>query len=115
MVSRDMRRALLPLLFVIACDDPASHLYQGRFYLRDRKCLGTAASVDVVEGGDTGTCPPVCLVKQGIDQNTLYVGLSCPPYPPNYDAGGTDPACAEALAAQSRDDTCLADGGSTHP
>ena len=105
-----MRRLLL-VLALTACSDPVSHLYLGRFYAADRKCLGTTSSVDVVEGAETGTCSPVCLIK---DTN-VYVGVSCPPLPPGYDASGTSPVCSEALAAASRDDTCLADGGSTHP
>ncbi len=94
-------RRLLFVLLLAACGDPVSHLYLGRFYAANRKCLGTTASVDVVEGEDTGTCNPVCLIK---DSN-VYVGQSCPPLPPGYDSTGTNPLCAEALAAAARDDT----------
>lgn len=104
-------RRLFIIFLLTACSDPVSHLYEGRFYAADRKCLGTTSSIDVVEGGDTGTCSPVCLIK---DSN-VYVGTSCPPFPPGYDTTGTSPVCVDALAANARDDTCLVDGGSTHP
>ena len=104
-------RALLFILLLSACDESSSHVYLGRLYLTDRKCLGTTSSVDVVSGDTTGTCAPVCLVKD----STVYVGTSCAPYPPGYDSSGVQSICAEALAANGRDDTCLADGGSTHP
>jgi hypothetical protein len=39
----------------------------------------------------------------------------CAPFPPAFDTSGKAPACALALAAYDRNDTCSADGGSTAP
>jgi hypothetical protein len=104
------------ILHVAACDDPVSHIFVGRFYVDGRDCLGTNATIDVVEGADPGDCAPVCLVKPDDDGGrSVYVSTMCAPYPPFYDAGGGDPGCPRALAALARGDTCLADGGSTQP
>jgi hypothetical protein len=46
---------------------------------------------------------------------TVYVSTMCAPYPFGFDTSGGDPRCATALAAFDRNDTCLADGGSSAP
>ncbi len=102
-------------LLAIACGG-ASHIYQGRAYIEGRDCLGTPSSVDVVTGDEPGTCAPVCLSQPLSDAGRkVYVSAMCAPYPYPFDAAGTDPLCGTALAAFGRDDTCIADGGSTHP
>ena len=99
-----------------ACSDAVSHVLQGRAYIEGRDCLGTASSIDVVSGTDPGTCAPACIVQTTFEGGRqVYVTITCPPYPPDYDLSGKDPSCAPALAAFARDDTCIADGGSTHP
>lgn len=100
---------------MIACDDVASHIYQGRVYLEDRDCLGTTSVVDVVEGADPGTCAPVCLVGKQDGARAVYASTMCPPYPKFFDTSGSDVACPRALSALSRADTCFADGGSSNP
>jgi hypothetical protein len=97
----------------------SSHLYTGRFFSESRGCLGTESSIDVVEDETPGSCAPVCLVRAK-DPNadggrSVYVSTMCSPYPKGFDTSGADPACARALDALSRNDTCLSDGGSTHP
>ncbi len=105
---------LLASALAAACGD-ASHIFEGRFYLEARDCLGTTGSVDVVEGDPPGVCPPVCLADAHTDGGrSLYVSTMCAPYPFGYDASGGDPACPRALAALGRDDTCRPDGTSTH-
>lgn len=100
---------------LLACGDP-SHIYEGRAYVDSRDCLGTTSSVDVVDGDRPGTCAPVCLTQGHPDGGrTLYVSSMCGPYPFQFDASGSDPRCGAALAALTRDDTCNADGTSTHP
>lgn len=99
----------------ISCGDP-SHLYQGRYYVAERDCLGTVSSLDVVPGDDTGDCAPICLVDTLADaSNRVYVSTMCGPYPYGMDPSGDDPACPKALAALERDDTCASDGGSSNP
>jgi hypothetical protein len=100
---------------IVACDDPVSHVYRGHLYLEQRGCVATESTIDIVSGADPGSCPPVCLVARSADARSVYVGTSCPPFPPDYDSTGKDPACAPAIAAFQRDDECNADGGSTHP
>src|SRR5690606_21990228 len=98
-----------------ACGEP-SHVYLGRLYRVDRDCVATVSSVDVVDGEEPGTCGPVCLIQTTFDaERVVYVSTMCAPYPFGFDATGEDPACAAALAAFARDDTCLADGASTNP
>jgi hypothetical protein len=60
----------------------------------------------------------VCLVQRRADAGrAIYVATMCPPYPAavDFDPSGTDPACAPALAALARNDTCATDGGSANP
>lgn len=107
----------LLLALAAACGEP-SHVFQGRLFREDanRRCLGTTASVDVVEGDPPGTCPAVCLAQSHTDGGrSLYVSTMCAPYPFMFDASGTDPSCPAALAALERNDTCLVDGGSANP
>lgn len=104
-----------PALAALACGEP-SHVFEGRLFLPHRGCLGTTSSVDVVDGEPPGDCGPTCLAQTLPDGGaSIYVATMCPPYPFAFDVSGTDPRCPEALAALSRDDTCLVDGGSTHP
>ena len=120
-----MRRPLLAIGLVsfagltaqlaVACGDP-SHVYEGRLFLEHRQCLGTTASVDVVEGDAPGDCGPTCLTHPQSDGGrAIYVSRMCAPYPFGFDASGADPACPSALAAFERNDTCFADGGSSKP
>jgi hypothetical protein len=114
-----VRRLFLGSLLVavaIACGDP-SHIFEGREFVDARDCVGTTSIVDVVEGEKpVQICAPICLSQGHPDGGrTLYVSTMCAPYPFQYDAAGTDPACPAALAAFGRDDTCNADGTSTHP
>lgn len=104
-------------LHLSACKDDGTHVYQGRLYVEARNCLGTTSSIDVVSGDVPGECSPIC-VRQSLAEGgrAIYVATMCPPYPgPGFDTAGTDPACTPALAALARGDTCLSDGGSTHP
>lgn len=115
-----MRRTALAavacILHVAACEDDASHVFEGRLFIAERDCLGTPSVIDVVSGGEPSRCAPACVVTASTDgAAAAYVSTTCPPYPPRSDASGSDPRCARALAAFARGDTCLADGGSTHP
>jgi hypothetical protein len=106
---------LAPVAVVYACGDP-SYVFDGRLFVEHRGCLGTTASVDVVEGEQPRRCPPACLAQPLADGGrAIYVSTMCPPYPFSFDASGSDPACPTALAALERDDTCLLDGGSANP
>lgn len=110
--------AITCMLHATSCKDDGTHVYLGQLYVEHRGCLGTTSSVDVISGGDPGTCAPICLVqKRGDGGQATYVATMCPPYPSGveFDTSGTDPSCPGALAALSRKDTCLSDGGSTHP
>jgi hypothetical protein len=99
-----------------ACSEPASHVYVGRFFVEARRCLGTASSLEVVDGPDPGSCPPLCLVQKGHDASrAVYVSTMCGPYPLDFETTGADPACRAALDALARGDTCLSDGGTAHP
>lgn len=119
-----MRRRLFALglvsfatiaVYALACGDP-SHVYEGRLFVERRGCLGTTASVDVVEGDPAGDCGPTCLAQPHNDGGrSIYVSRMCGPFPFGFDPSGSDPACPAALAALERNDTCLVDGGSTHP
>ena len=105
------------MLHVSSCQNDGTHTYVGRLYVEARDCLGTSSSLDVVSGGDPGTCPAVCLIQPRAEGGrAVYVSTECPPYPaPDWDLSGTDPKCALALAALGRNDTCLSDGGTTKP
>jgi hypothetical protein len=110
--------AITCILHATACKDDGTHVYLGRLFVEARGCLGTGSSVDVVSGGEPGDCAPICIVQHRAEGGrAVYVATMCAPYPAavEFDTSGTDPACAPALAALSRDDTCLSDGGDTHP
>src|SRR5690349_14835423 len=117
-----MRRALLTLAlapvallaaYASACGEQASHVYPGRLFVEGRECLGSKSSVDVVDGEQAGECGPICLAQSKADGGrSIYVATMCPPYPYAIDASGSDPACARALGAFARNDSCLLDGGS---
>lgn len=108
---------LCTLHTLAACSDQGSHIYEGRFYNEARDCLGTISTVDVVDGPPPSQyCPVVCLSQKKADGGrTLYTSIMCPPYPFDFDSSGTDPTCAMALAAHTRNDTCFSDGGSSAP
>lgn len=111
-----MKRGIVVILGLAAsCGDP-SHVFEGRLFVEGRECLGTTASVDVVEGDRPGDCGPICLSQPLADGGrALYVASMCGPFPYKFDSSGTDPKCPTALAAFARNDTCLLDGGSSNP
>lgn len=108
---------LCTLHTLAACSEAGTHIYEGRFYNEGRDCLGTISTVDVVDGpAPSQYCPVVCLSQKKADGGrTLYTSIMCAPYPFDFDTSGTDPKCAMALAAHTRNDTCLSDGGSSAP
>jgi hypothetical protein len=108
--------AAIVVIVIAACGDP-SHIYEGRLFLESRNCVGTPSSIDVVEGDPPTTkCPVRCLTQPHRDGGrAVYVSTMCEPFPFNFDASGNDPACAKAIQAFERLDTCLLDGGSANP
>jgi hypothetical protein len=107
--------AMIAAYGMASCGDP-SHVFEGRYFLEGRGCLGTTSSVDVVEGERPGNCGPICLAHAHTDGGrSIYVATMCAPYPFGFDTSGSDPACPAALAALERNDTCLLDGGSSNP
>ena len=109
--------AAICILHAQGCKNDGTHVFEGRLYVEARHCLGTTSSVDVISGDDPGQCAPICLRQTRSEGgHAIYVTTMCPPYPgPDYDTSGQDPLCAPALSALARGDTCLSDGGSTHP
>jgi hypothetical protein len=110
--------AIACILHVSACKDDGTHVYVARLYVEARDCLGTGSSVDVISGDEPGDCAPICLLqKRAEGGKAIYAATMCAPYPAGveFDTAGTDPACPKALEALSRGDTCLSDGGTTHP
>jgi hypothetical protein len=110
--------AITCIMHAPACKDEGTHVYLGRLFVEARDCLGTSSTVDVVSGGEPGECAPVCLLQLRAEGGrATYVATMCAPYPAavEFDLSGTDPTCAPALAALARGDTCLSDGGDTHP
>jgi hypothetical protein len=109
----NLRRSLV--LFALTACGESSHVYEARLYDEARRCLATTSSVDVVTGDRPGTCAPTCFVQPLRDGGrSIYVSTMCGPYPFGFRVT-TEPPCDEAIAALSRDDTCKADGTSTHP
>ena len=100
-----------------ACGNDGTHVYQARFFVEGRNCLGTPSAIDVIEGEEPGDCEPICFRQiRAEGGRAVYVSRMCGPYPgPDFDKSGTDPDCPAALAALARGDTCLSDGGSTKP
>jgi hypothetical protein len=108
------RRRLAILFLLTACGE-SSHVYEGRLFSEDRRCLASTSSVDVVSGDRPGTCAAACLIQPlGDGGRSIYVSTMCGPYPFGFRLAN-EPPCDEALAALSRGDTCKADGTSTHP
>ena len=105
------------ILQISSCKDDGTHVYVGRLFLEARDCVATSSSVDVISGGDPGTCAPVCLLQPRPEGGrAVYVSTMCPPFPaPDFDVSGKDPVCPHALAALARNSTCLSDGGATRP
>jgi hypothetical protein len=105
------------ILHVSSCKDDGTHVYVGRLFLEARDCVATSSSVDVLAGDEPGTCAPICMLQPRAEGGrAVYVSTMCPPYPePDFDLSGSDPVCVRALAALARNDTCLSDGGTTHP
>ena len=114
-----MKVLALSLWLVAACDDSGSHVFAARLYEPTRLCVDPTTSVDVVNGNDPGSsCEPTCLTPHAAPDGgapEIYVSRMCPPYPPLYDTAGGVAGCDGAIAATVRGDTCLADGGSSHP
>jgi len=105
--SSSRRPEVLALLALVACGD-ASHIYEGRLFVEERRCLGTTSSLDVVEGERPGQCAPVCLVQPQRDGGrAVYVSTMCGPYPFGFRVTN-EPPCDEALAALGRNETCTA-------
>lgn len=118
LVASSAAGAIACIMHATACSsDEGTHVYQARFYLEARDCLGTPSSIDVISGEEPGFCEPICLRQIRADGGrAIYASTVCPPYPgPDFDKSGGDPACPAALAALARGDTCLTDGGSTRP
>jgi hypothetical protein len=100
-----------------ACIDPdASFVYTARPYDRAGMCLEPYVELELIPGaggGDACTSPEAgpagpgvaCLVSSS---GALYVSTVCPPYPPDYDASGKDPACPAAIAALMNGVSCAA-------
>lgn len=110
-----MLSVLASVVLALACGD-RSHLFEGRFYVESRDCVGTTSSIDVVEGDSPARCNPTCLVQPPRSERpSIYVSTMCAPYPFGFESNGFDPRCPSAVAAFERNDTCLADGGSTNP
>ncbi len=111
--------ALLAAALPGCSDDPVSHVYSGRMLEAARACLDPVTSIDVVDGpAPASPCAPACFVAPYPDDsgvNAVYVSTMCAPFPPAYDATGTNAACGAALAAYARNDTCEDDGGTSHP
>lgn len=104
------------VLGALACGGEGSHVYEGRLFDEARGCFMSKTSLDVVSGDAPGDCGPRCLVQNLPDGGrTVYGATMCAPFPFNFDATGTHPACPAALAALARGDACLSDGGSTNP
>ncbi len=108
---------ILQAVVFAACSEEGTAVYQARLYDRARDCLGPGTSIDVVTGREpTRICPVVCLVqKQGDGGRIVYTSTQCAPYPVEFDVSGAEPICAAAIAAHTRNDTCLSDGGSSAP
>ena len=111
--------AIACIIHLSACSsDDGTHVFQARFYLEARDCLGTPSTIDVISGDESGaSCAPICLrqIRAEVGR-AIYATTSCPPYPgPDFDRSGADPACPAALAALARGDTCFSDGGSAKP
>ncbi|HRG95251.1 MAG TPA: hypothetical protein PLR99_03310 [Polyangiaceae bacterium] len=96
-----------------ACGGDPIYTYQGQRFDPAKGCLDRPTALDVVEGPtEPRECPAVCLVQTPASgARTAYVAFTCAPYPPEFDATGTDPLCAPALAAAARRDGCLPEGG----
>ena len=115
-----MRAALLAVLTTLAaCSESGSHVFAGRLYEAARDCVDPTRSIDVVDGKPPGApCPRACLVGPG-DRDSgaspVFVSTTCAPFPRGFDVSGTGAACALALDAYDRNDTCEADGGTSHP
>lgn len=83
----------------------------------ERDCVATTVSMDVMSGNDPGNCAPRCVtlpVRDGGTARDTYATIMCGPVPVDG-RETTDPPCAATLAALERKDTCLVDGGSSHP
>lgn len=105
-----MRPAALALL-AAACGGGA-HVFAGQRYVDARDCVEPGSALDVLPGAPApNDCAPRCLVQEG----QVYVSSTCPPYPRGVDATEGHPACAAAVAAFRRRDTCLDGGGSLRP
>lgn len=111
--------ALLMLVMIAACSDNRSHIYAGRLFDPVRNCLGTASTIDVVDGANPGmACERKCIAMLAPTDGgprQIYVSSVCPPYPTFSDTTGTASGCDRALSASERSDICENDGGSSNP
>lgn len=107
-----------------ACDDTGDYLFLARQLDESRGCLGDEAAIDVISGSDPGLgCAARCFVSKELDDAggyPVFATTMCGPAPLTYAEspvtdGGLDPRCVVALAAVSRSDICLPDGGDTNP
>jgi hypothetical protein len=100
-----------------ACIDPdANFVYTARPYDPADMCVGPYVELELVQGsgGDSRCTSPeagrsgpglACLVS---NSGAVYVSSVCPPYPPDYDTSGTNPACGAAIAAMANGVICEA-------
>ncbi len=97
----------------VACGGDPIYTYQGQRFDPANGCLERPTALDVVEGPtEPRECPAICLVRTPANgPRTAYIAFTCPPYPPEFDATGTDPLCAPALVAGARRDGCVPEGG----
>jgi hypothetical protein len=112
-----MKGALLLFVALAACKNNTSHIYQGARWDPDKDCMDPVSSIDVLAGDDVpSTCTPTCLVAPAEQDGgrAIYVSSMCGPYPPLFDTTGAFPGCDRALAASTRGDACLADGGTSN-
>jgi hypothetical protein len=96
-------------------DDPQSHVFVASPYEPASDCFGPSTSLAQIDtaSGDLD-CDPTCLVSTGASGDVeVYVSIMCGPYPPAYDATGTNPACASALAAWPAEASALANGSNS--
>jgi hypothetical protein len=102
-----------------ACNDTVlSHVFPGRSFEPDRDCLEPGSAVDVVDGPDPGAaCTPACYAAAPDEAGTIevFVSSECAPVPKGLALASDAGDCPRALAALTRGDDCLDEGGSTHP
>ncbi|MFO0678167.1 MAG: hypothetical protein U0169_16650 [Polyangiaceae bacterium] len=104
----------VPWASLSACNDgPTVHTYAGRPYDVANDCLGTSGVLDILDGpaaetGSSTTCDAVCLVGPAASDGgtEVYVSAQCPPFPPGFDAQGSDARCTAARDAFANKKFC---------